>query len=51
MPFSCKHLSRSKLKYKQRWNKNSECQKLLGIDFDSELRFDQHITDLCWRTS
>ena len=27
--------------------KNSECEKLLGVKFDSKLRFDQHITDLC----
>ena len=27
--------------------KNSDCEKLLGIKFDSKLRFDQHITGLC----
>ena len=27
--------------------KNSDCEKLLGVKFDSKLRFDQHITDLC----
>ena len=31
--------------------KNSECEKLLGVKFDSKLRFDQHITDLCRRPS
>ena len=31
--------------------KNSDCEKLLGVKFDSKLRFDQHITDLCRRTS
>ena len=29
---------------------NSNCGELLGIKFDSKLRFDQHITDLCKRT-
>ena len=27
--------------------KNSDCEKLFGVKFDSKLRFDQHITDLC----
>ena len=27
------------------------CEKLLGVKFDSKLRFDQHITDLCRRAS
>ena len=27
--------------------KNSDYQNLLGIKFDSKLRFDQHLTDLC----
>ena len=27
--------------------KSSDCEKLLGVKFDSKLRFDQHITDLC----
>ena len=27
--------------------KNSDFEKLLGVKFDSKLRFDQHITDLC----
>ena len=27
--------------------KNSDCEKLLGVKFDSKLRFDQHVTDLC----
>ena len=27
--------------------KNSDCDKLLGVKFDSKLTFDQHITDLC----
>ena len=31
--------------------KNSDCEKRLGIKFDSKLRFDQHITDLCRRDS
>ena len=31
--------------------KNSDYEKLLGVKFDSKLRFDQHITDLCRRTS
>ena len=31
--------------------KNSHCKKLLGVKFDSKLRFDQHITDLCRRAS
>ena len=31
--------------------KNSDCEKLLGVKFDSKLRFDQHITDLCRRAS
>ena len=26
--------------------KNSDCEKLLGVKFDSKLRFDQYITDL-----
>ena len=26
--------------------KNSECEKLLGVKFDSKLRFDQRISDL-----
>ena len=30
--------------------KKSDCEKLLGVKFDSKLRFDQHITDLCRRT-
>ena len=28
---------------------NSNCEKVLGVKFDSTLRFDQHITDLCIR--
>ena len=31
--------------------KNSDCEKLLGVKFDSKLRIDQHITDLCRRAS
>ena len=31
--------------------KNSDYEKLLGVKFDSKLRFDQHITDLCRRAS
>ena len=31
--------------------KNSDCEKLLGVKFDSKLRFDQQITDLCRRAS
>ena len=31
--------------------KNSDCEKLLGVRFDSKLRLDQHITDLCRTTS
>ena len=31
--------------------KNSDCEKLLGVKFDSKLRFDQQITDLCGRAS
>ena len=31
--------------------KSSDCKKLLGVKFDSKLRFDQHITDLCRRAS
>ena len=31
--------------------KNSDCEKPLGVKFDSKLRFDQHITDLFRRTS
>ena len=31
--------------------KNSVCEKRLGIKFDSKLRFNQHITDLCRRVS
>ena len=31
--------------------KSSYCEKLLGVKFDSKLRFDQHISDLCRRTS
>ena len=27
--------------------KNYDCEKLLGVKFDSKLRFDQHVTDLC----
>ena len=27
--------------------KSSDCEKLLGVKFDSKLRFDQHIADLC----
>ena len=27
------------------------CEKILGVKFDSKLRFDQHITDLCRRPS
>ena len=27
--------------------KNGDCEKLLGLKFDSKLRFDQRITDLC----
>ena len=27
--------------------KSSDCEKLLGVRFDSKLRFDQHIRDLC----
>ena len=26
--------------------KKNDCEKLLGVKFDSKLRFDQHITDL-----
>ena len=29
--------------------KNRCCEKLLGVKFDSKLRFDQHITGLCRR--
>ena len=31
--------------------KNSDCEKLLGVKFDSKLRFNQHITDFCRRAS
>ena len=31
--------------------KNSDCKKLLSVKFDSKPTFDQHITDLCRRTS
>ena len=31
--------------------KSSDREKLLGVKFDSKLRFDQHITNLCRRTS
>ena len=31
--------------------KNGDCEKLLGVKFDSKLRFDRHVTDLCRRTS
>ena len=31
--------------------KHSDCEKLLGVKFDSKLRFDQHITDFCRRAS
>ena len=31
--------------------KNSGCEKLLGVKFDSKLKFDQHVTDLCRRAS
>ena len=31
--------------------KISNCEKLLGVKFDSKLRFDQHITDLCRRAN
>ena len=27
--------------------KNSDCEKRLGVKFDSKVRFDQHITNLC----
>ena len=27
--------------------KSSDCEKLLGVKYDSKLSFDQHITDLC----
>ena len=27
--------------------KNSNCEKVLGVKFDSKLRFDQHMTGLC----
>ena len=27
--------------------KNSECERLLGVKFDSKHTFDQHIFDLC----
>ena len=29
----------------------SDCEKLLGVKFDSKLRVDQHIIDLCRRAS
>ena len=29
--------------------KNSDCEKLLGVKFNSKLRLDQHTTDLCRR--
>ena len=31
--------------------KDSDYEKLLGVKFDSKLRFGQHITDLCRRAS
>ena len=31
--------------------KKSNCEKLLGVKFDSKLRFDQNITNLCGRAS
>ena len=31
--------------------KNSDCEKPLGVKFDSKLKFDQHITDWCRRAS
>ena len=31
--------------------KNDDCEKLLGVKFDSKLRFDQHVTDLCRKAS
>ena len=31
--------------------KDSDCEKPLCVKFDSKLRFDQHITDLCRRAS
>ena len=30
--------------------KNSDCEKPLGVKFDSKLNFDQNITDLCSST-
>ena len=31
--------------------KNSDWKQLLGVKYDSKLRFDQHITDLCRRAN
>ena len=31
--------------------KNSECEKLLGVKFDNKLTFEEHITDVCRKTS
>ena len=49
MSFSCKQevsLNVSNFKIK-----NSDCANLLGVKFNSKLRFDQHITYLCRRAS
>ena len=32
-------------------NADKYCKKLLGVKYDSKLRFDQHITDLCRKAS
>ena len=31
--------------------KNCECEKLLGVKFDSKLTFEKHITDICRKAS
>ena len=47
MSFFYKHGWRSKLKCRHFTIKNSECQKPLGVKFDSKLTFNQHISNLC----
>ena len=31
--------------------KNSECEKLLGVEFDNKLTFEKHVTDICRKAS
>ena len=51
MPFSCKHDQKVSSNANNFTIKNDKCEKVLGVKFDSESMFNQHISDLCKKAS